>query len=261
MTRFSIITCTYNSEKFLRENIESVKEQSFRDFEHIFIDGFSQDGTVDIIEKYKQECPDKVKLYQFQPQGISNAMNKGTEKAQGEYINHLHADDNFYDKEVLKDVNDFLIKNDRDWIYGLASVVEENGETIHVYPNKPWLYYHNHKSFWGRYLIKITTFIPHQAVFIKKSVFDRYGGFDETLTSKMDPEMWMRIRNKTEWSFYNRIICNYRVHQEAQSSSKENERENQKNLLEVQKRYLNFIEFPFARALNFIKSKRKKGVR
>jgi hypothetical protein len=189
-------------------------------------------------------------------------MNKGIDKAEGDFINHLHADDSFYDKEVLGDVNTFLGKNNElDWIYGLANVIEEDGKPIHIYPNKPWLHYHDYTSFWGRYLIKLTTFIPHQAVFIKKSVFDKHGTFDENLSSKMDPDMWMRIRNKTNWSFYNRIICNYRVHKEAQSSSKENIKENQRNLWRVQKRHLTPIELVVARTLNFIKSWRNQSNR
>jgi len=253
--RFSIITATKNSEKFLQENIDSVKKQTFNDFEHVFIDGYSSDKTVKIIEEYRKKFPDKVSLYQYSPQGISHAMNKGIEKAKGEFINHLHADDSFHDSTVLQDVADFLTKNEElDWIYGRADVIDAGGNYLHTYPNKPLLHYHDHTSWWGRYLIKLTTFIPHQAAFIKKSVFDKHGTFDENLSSKMDPDMWIRIRNKTNWSFYNRIICNYRVHKEAQSSSKENIKENQRNLRRVQKRYLNHIELTVARVLNLIKS-------
>lgn len=260
--KFSIITATKNSEEFLQENIDSVKKQTFQDFEHIFIDGNSDDKTLEILKKYQSEYPNKVKIYQFPPQGISHAMNKGIEKAQGEFINHLHADDSLYDKDVLQDINNFLEQNNElDWIYGLANVIEKDGRSIHLYPNKPLLHYHDYTSWWGKYLIKLTTFIPHQAVFIKKSVFDNHGLFDESLSSGMDPEMWMRIRNKTKWSFYNRIICNYRVHKKAQSSSKENQAENQKNLLKVQKRYLSYPELLLARAINFIKRIRNESLR
>ena len=75
--KFSIITCTYNSEKFLKKNIESVKKQNFKDFEHIFIDGFSQGGTINIIKNYQTEFPQRVKLFQVEPKGISHAMNEG----------------------------------------------------------------------------------------------------------------------------------------------------------------------------------------
>jgi glycosyltransferase involved in cell wall biosynthesis len=260
--KFSIVTATKNSEQFLQENIDSVKTQTFRDFEHIFIDGNSTDRTIEIIEEYQKEFPEKVRVYQFPPEGISHAMNKGIEKSQGEYIDHLHADDSLYDKNVLKDVDNFLKESNMpDWIYGLAHITEENGETVGVYPNKPWLYHHDSDSFLGKHLLRLTNFIPHQTVFIKKDVFERYGKFDEKLSSKMDPDLWLRIVDKTSWKFFNRKICNYRIHKNAQSSSKKNIKENRKNLAKVQKRHLKFWELPLARLLNLVKSTINKTLR
>jgi glycosyltransferase involved in cell wall biosynthesis len=101
---FSIITCTHNSSLFLQKNIESLKKQNLRDFEHIFIDGFSTDRTVDIIKKYQAEYPNQVKLFQFKPEGISKAMNQGIKNSSGEYLLHLHSDDFLFDENVLEDV-------------------------------------------------------------------------------------------------------------------------------------------------------------
>lgn len=72
---FTIITCTYNSAIFVENNIRSVKEQSYTDFEHIFIDGNSTDTTLDKIRKYQNKYPQKVMLYARAPKGISNAFN------------------------------------------------------------------------------------------------------------------------------------------------------------------------------------------
>lgn len=257
--KFSIITCTKNSAKYLAENIASVKTQSFTDFEHIFIDGNSTDGTMEMIKKYQAEFPDKVNFFQLPPTGISAAMNAGVEHAQGEYLIHLHSDDSFYDENVLTDTARFLEKNpELDWIYGLANTVREDGSPLLVYPNKPLLHFHNSKSFVGRYLMKILRFIPHQTVFIKKEVFEKFGGFDEGLTSEMDPDLWFRIRNKTNWSFFKRIICNYCMSESAQSSSLEKKPENKKNIRMVQKRYLNPLEYFLVGILNKIREKRAK---
>jgi Glycosyltransferases involved in cell wall biogenesis len=260
--RFSIITCTKNSAKYLADNIASVKAQGFGDYEHVFIDGNSSDGTVEMIKKYQAEAPEKIKFFQFEPKGISAAMNRGVEKSSGEFLIHLHSDDSFYDDKVLADVDNFLRANpELDWIYGLSNTVEYDGRRIMVWPNKPFLHFHNYKSAWGRWLMKMITFVPHQSVFIRKSVFEKFGGFDETLTNRMDPDLWMRIRNKTRWSFFHRIICNFRVHSEGDSSSRVNLKRNLKNIEIVQKRYLNFIEYPLARFINWIRAKRNKVIR
>ncbi len=260
--KFSIITCTYNSEKFLQKNILSIKKQLYNNWEHIFIDANSQDDTRKIIDKYREQFPDKVKVYSFPAKGISNAMNNGIKYASGDYLIHMHSDDSFYDNNVLEDVFLFLKKKKYpDWIYGLANVVEENGNNFLVYPNKPWLHFHNYKSIVGKYLIKFIQFIPHQSVFIKKEVFEKFGMFDESLNSKMDPDLWIRIRKKTKWFFYKRIICNYCIRSGAQSSSKSNINENMNNYNIVQKRYLNAVELFFAKLLNKIKKYRNNSSR
>lgn len=76
-TRLSIITCTWNSEKYLQECIDSVKNQSWNlKIEHIFVDGFSTDKTLEIIQSYQKECKDRidVKILQSSPKGVYNAM-------------------------------------------------------------------------------------------------------------------------------------------------------------------------------------------
>lgn len=259
--KFSIITCTYNSTEFLKKNLNSVVAQNFRDFEHIFIDGFSNDGTLDIIKKYQAEFPNQVKFFQFEPRGISKAMNQGIEKASGEYLIHLHSDDSFFDDKVLNDVSNFLSSNNNpDWIYGKCDVVEKNGDSMGLHPKRT-IFQNNSKGWWGKYFLKFYNFVPHQAVFIKKAVFNKFGYFDETISSAMDPDLWLRIRNKTRWSFYNRIISNYCIRQDAESSSLKNRKKNKKNYQLVQKRYLNIWERPLARVFNFILEKRNKTYR
>ena len=108
---FSIITCTLNSEQSIARNINSVSNQTFKNHEHIFIDGNSRDKTLKIINKYKRQNPSSIKLFKAKPQGISHAMNLGILNAGGKYIIHLHSDDYFYDNKVLEDVNKYLIKS------------------------------------------------------------------------------------------------------------------------------------------------------
>lgn len=258
---FSIITCTFNSAKFLQKNIKSVRNQSCINFEHIFIDGFSSDGTFDILKKYQSEFPDKVKIFQFEAKGISHAMNQGILKADGEYVIHLHSDDNFYDYEVLGNVLKFLeINNWPDWIYGKCNVVEENGDSIGLHPKRK-IFQNSSNGYWGKYFLKFYNFIPHQAVFIKKGIFNKFGYFDETISSAMDRDLWLRIKDKTDWRFYNEIISNYCIRKGAESSSLLNRKKNQTNVRLIQKRYLNTWELFLSFIFNLIIEKRNKSLR
>ncbi len=211
--KFSIITCTYNSEKYLQTNIDSVKNQNFQDFEHIFIDGFSTDGTVDVIKKYQQEFPERIKFFQYSPKGISNAMNKGILHASGEYINHLHADDSFYNNDVLKNVADFIKeKNNPDLIYGKAKFIRDD-RSFRIIPHRK--IYHKLRH----WLLLLTNYIPHQSVFIKKTIFEKYGLFDERYKNSMDYELWLRLsKSKIKSVFLNKTLCNFSVRSDSQSA-------------------------------------------
>jgi glycosyltransferase involved in cell wall biosynthesis len=236
-TFFSIITCTKNSAKYLRNNIKSVQNQTYKNFEHIFVDGFSEDKTVGLIKKYRARHPSVVSLYQSKPKGISNAMNIGISKAKGEYILILHSDDSLYMRDVLTKTYFYLREHPEfDWIYGKINVVEENGKSIGQYPAR-WIY-----KYFPRYFLKFYNTIPHQATFMKKLIFKKFGGFDESLTSAMDIDLWLRIRNKTNWHFFNKVISNYMVRKGAQSSGLIRKFENDNNAIEVRKRYLNVLE-------------------
>lgn len=242
---FSIITCTFNSQKFIKGNLDSVSRQSYQNLEHIFIDGFSKDKTMEMIRKYKQEAKYKVRIFQYQPTGISCAMNLGIRQAKGKFLIHLHSDDNFYDKDVLSEVHSFLKNNTQlDWIYGKINSIDEQNQFLGVFPESILL----QQSF--GYILKFFNFIPHQAVFIKKDVFTKYGGFDEDNPMTMDYDLWLRIRNKTKWRFFNRIISNYRMHKGAMSSSQNNRKEGVKLRKLVQRKYANSIEYLFVSLVN-----------
>lgn len=235
---FSIITLTHNSYKYLRKNVLSVEKQAYRNFEHVFIDGNSTDKTLSLLKSYKLRYPKKVNVFTRKPVGISDAMNHGVRKSKGKYIIHLHSDDWFYDDMVLARVNAFLKKrNYPDWIYGKIQVVEENADKVGVFPRQKVFQIAN------PVILKYFNYIPHQAVFIKRSVFKKYGFFDLNLSSSMDYDFWLRIAKKTRWLFMNKIISNYRIHKGAQSSSKKNRRENVYRQRLIAKRHLSKIDY------------------
>ena len=235
---FSIITCTYNSEEFIGENLKSVKKQIFTDFEHVFVDGESKDKTVVILEKYKKDAKYPVKIVKAPPKGISNAFNVGIKNSKGKYLFFLNSDDGFFDGKVLRDVSEFLRANDElDWMYGKIQVRDGKGKKLGSFPER-WIFQRASYQ-----VLKFMNFVPHQAAFVKRAVFEQFGGFDETLKASMDPDLWLRIGNKTKWMFYDRVIANYTVRKGARTSDKRFREENLNHLYEVKNRYLNRFEF------------------
>ena len=113
--KISIITVTKNSEKYLEENILSVSNQSYKNYEHIIIDGNSTDQTRNIIIKHNE----KISYWVSEPdQGLYFAMNKGIQKASGDIIGILNSDDIFY-IDALNTVNKYFTEDEKlDFLFG-----------------------------------------------------------------------------------------------------------------------------------------------
>lgn len=156
MLKLSIITINLNNASGLRKTIESVINQIFSDFEYIIIDGGSSDGSLDVINEFK----DRISYWVSEPdKGIYNAMNKGISIATGEYLQFLNSGDWLYSNETLLDV--FKLRRNEDFLYGdIISYFNEKCQVPDVYPDQ----------ITAQRLF--TTTICHQAIFHKRMLFD-----------------------------------------------------------------------------------------
>lgn len=99
--KISVITVTYNAEEVLLRTLKSVERQSFKNIEHLIIDGASKDGTLAIAEEYKQRVSYDVTILSEPDKGIYDAMNKGLHLAQGDYLVFLNAGDCLHAADTL----------------------------------------------------------------------------------------------------------------------------------------------------------------
>jgi len=128
--KISIITVIKNNKDLIEKNILSVKNQKYRNFEHIIIDGGSTDGSLDIINKHKNQIS---QLISEKDNGIYDAMNKGIDMASGDIIGILNSDDYYYD-DALKTVKSYF-ENDQSLDFIFGSVIKHT--LMHgYYPNK-----------------------------------------------------------------------------------------------------------------------------
>ena len=129
--RFSIITVTYNAQEYLERTIMSVLSQDYPLIEYIIIDGASTDNTLLLIDKYRERIdtivsePDK---------GLYDAMNKGIQIAEGDYLCFLNAGDLFYSSSTLRDITDGFKKHSKlpDVLYGQTAIVDQEGQFIRM---------------------------------------------------------------------------------------------------------------------------------
>lgn len=175
--KISIITVCYNSEKHLEECIRSVIEQPYENKEHIIIDGGSTDGTLRIIDKYR----DKIDYFVSETdQGISDAFNKGIKVATGDLIEILNSDD-FMMPNVLQKVADEY-EEGVDVYRGYTLVWDEmRGTKRFMYPN-------HHFS-----IPPCRATICHESSFITPALYHRVGLYKIDYTYEMDLELFVRI--------------------------------------------------------------------
>ena len=154
--KISIITATYNSEKFIKTNIESVNNQSYQNIEHIIIDNKSKDNTLSIAKKNGKN----LKIFSDNDKGIYDAFNKGINQASGEIISILNSDDFFTDREVLKEVVKAFETKNAEIVYGNLVYVKRSNESKVVRYWKSNSFVENSFKFgWSP---------PHPTFFVKK---------------------------------------------------------------------------------------------
>lgn len=127
LPKVSVVTITYNAERYLERTMQSVLEQSYPNVEYVIIDGASTDGTLDIVERYREG----VDILVSEPdKGLYDAMNKAMQHLTGDYLVFMNAGDRFASAETLAAAMEG--SNGADLVYGLALNVDEAGHT------RPW---------------------------------------------------------------------------------------------------------------------------
>jgi glycosyltransferase involved in cell wall biosynthesis len=226
---FSIVTCTWNSAATLADTLASVQRQTCRDVEHIFVDGGSTDGTLDMIAAY----PGNKVVLKDVGGGISRAMNQGIEAARGEYIAHLHSDDYYASDDVLASVAERFSHEKVDWVFGKVQVLKD-GELVPPNPMPPYSY----RSFAaGR------AWVAHPAVFVRRDAFRRVGLFDERLKYAMDIDLWLRLGQVARPATIDRPLTIFRDH--AGSVSSANKIKARQEEFQVRRRYMRHAPVAF----------------
>jgi len=175
---FTILTSCLNSEKTLIKTLASVRKQRYQNFEHIIIDGGSQDDSLRILSDYSGNF--RVYWKSEPDRGIAHALNKGLQLAKGRYILVIHGDDRLLDENVLSRVYKAL-RNESVDMYSCPVLKEApNGKLIPYRPIRLCWWYH------------FKTILPHQGCFVHRRAFERVGQFRENLTIALDYDFFYR---------------------------------------------------------------------
>jgi len=224
---FSIVITTYNAEKFLIDALNSLKNQTFQDFECIITDDFSTDKTLDVCKQWLSENPKFQARTQIiehpENTGVSANTNRGLKAASCEWIQVLSADDMF-PKDSLEKAHTFILEHPECSIFqGVAAVYrnhfnEQNFLRYRVenFKKTNFLALSAEKQY-QQLLYCCSVVSP--AVFYKKTIVEEVGFCDETIPLIDDWPLWLKI-TKAGYKFYflNEVLINYRLHEHSLSN-------------------------------------------
>ena len=175
----SVITVCLNSERTLQRCIDSVANQTYKNIQHIIIDGMSGDRTAQIVEQNRS----KISVFiSEKDNGIADALNKGLKVAQGEYIQILNSDDYLPPGKIGTGVEILRHMPNVAFVHGDVVIVNAQGQTLFMIIGD------------DKYYRKVMYFMPrlnHPTLLTKKALYDQYGGFDNKWKIAMD-YAWLR---------------------------------------------------------------------
>jgi len=198
--KVSIITPVYNRVDCIAKCMSSVAGQTYTNIEHILIDGVSKDGTLDVIKK---NLNSRTFFFSAPDKGIFDALNKGLKKSSGNIISVLNSDDYFANENIISEVVNIFLETGCEIIYGDVGFFKSKDFKVVRRFNSG--FFTPDKLQYG--------FQPaHPAMFINKSIYDEYGGYETGFKIAGDFEFIARIFSTRKISsfYFKKILIHMR---------------------------------------------------
>ncbi len=187
--KISIITATFNSEECIEKCLVSIEDQSFRNFEHIIIDGLSTDKTLEIVNNFKS--PYRIVISE-PDRGIYDALNKGIQFAKGDIVGFLHSDDTFSAPFILELIAKSFDENNIDATYGNLKYVSRQGALIRYWKS----------SKFQESSLKFGWMPPHPTLYVKRAWYTNNGGFNINYKISSDYEITRKMFSDLNFKSY-----------------------------------------------------------
>lgn len=202
MIKVSIITACYNRVSTIREAIESVLLQDYPNIEYIIVDGASTDGSLLVIDEYKDRID---RIISESDNGMYEAINKGIRLATGDIIGLVHSDDTLWDNHVVRDIAGQFEQSAVDAIYGDGAFVDPK-ETNKIKRN--WK-----GGKFSRLKVKLGWLPLHPTCYMRREVMMQNGLYDESYKIAADTELLIRyfLNERIKVSYYPRRIIRMRL--------------------------------------------------
>ena len=201
----SIITPSFNQARFLEETMLSVLNQDYPNLEYLVVDGGSQDGSLEIIQKYAHRLAWWVSE---KDRGQTDAINKGFGRAKGEILAWLNSDDTYQPGAIAQAVAYLQAHPEAGMVYGDANLIDQHDNVIGKFPARQTDYKRLRQGF---------VHIPQQAAFFRASLWRQVGPLDPSFYFAMDYDLWVRLARLAPLHYQPQYWANFRLHDSGKS--------------------------------------------
>lgn len=201
----SVITPSFQQDRFIERTIKSVLNQAPVDFEYFIYDALSTDKTTSILTKYKH-C---ISWFSEPDNGQAHAVNKGLAKSTGDIIAWINSDDIYYPGAFRQVLSFFEHNPNVSGLYGQADWLDEDDNVIATYPTQAWDYKQLTRE----------CYLCQPAVFFRRSLVDRLGDLDVGLKYCMDYELWLRYGRTNPFVYLPIKLAGSRIYPENKTFS------------------------------------------
>ena len=224
--KISIITVVWNNATTIKDAIDSVLSQTYKNIEYIVVDGASTDGTVEIVQSYGDKI---TKFVSEKDKGIYDGLNKGISLATGDVIAFLHSDDLYESDNVVQMIaREFEADGSLDGVYG---------DLIYTYKDdtSKVLRYWRSKDF-DASLLAHGWMPAHPTLFLKRDIYERFGGFDLDFKIAADYDFMLRVlKSGIKVKYLPSVLYKMRVGGESNKSLKNIVRKSMEDLKALRK--------------------------
>ena len=198
MASVSIVTPSYNQSDFIGDTLDSVRNQSYEDVNHIVVDGGSDDGTVEMLRSY-----DDLDWTSESDDGQADAINKGFRRADGDIVGWINSDDVYVFRDTIDNVVEVFDATSADIVFGHGIRIGPDNEFFRAHYIPPFDYSKLEKK----------CYILQPAVFFRDYVVEEHK-LDEGFEYSFDYEFWLRLGKNYEWQRADVIVAGDRNHPE-----------------------------------------------
>jgi glycosyltransferase involved in cell wall biosynthesis len=205
----SIVTPAYEADRFIEATLRSVRDQTYEHVEHVVMDGGSSDRTTEILADYEGEEGYDLRWYSEPDEGMYDAIERGFERASGDVLAWLNADDMYLPWAVQVAVEG-LAEPGVEWVIGHPAEWDAEGTLVEVHAVRP-----HYPRAWierGWYHGKAFGWLQQESMFWTADLWERRGGFPEGVELAGDYYLWRRFAAETGPVQLGTVVAGFRVH-------------------------------------------------